>query len=328
MGVLLGAESETTTLDFKKIWNDIVTYFTTNYWNIILFFAILLIGIIVVKILVKLMRRILSHSKMEKIAQSFLISIVKYLLYLVLVLILLSVIGVNLNGILTALSAAILAVGMALQNNIANLANGIIIVSSHMINEGDFIQVDDVTGTVKTINFLFTTVNTTDNKRVYVPNSTIVNSSLTNFGVNGTRRVDFTFSTSYDADVEFVKKTVIEVMYSLGKIKEDPKPFCRLKTLNASSIDFFANCWCDAKDYWDVYYYVTENVFNEFKRRGISVPYAQTEVRIRTDNVKMPVAGEKLPEREEIPEPTQLPPHYKSPLLNKLKDLKDKLDEE
>ena len=327
MSGLLAAESETTKLDFVKIWNDIVTYFTTNYWNIILFFAILLIGIVVVKVLVKLLRALLGRSKMEKIAQSFIISIVKYLLYLVLVLCLLSVIGVNLNGVLTALSAAILAVGMALQNNIANLANGIIIVSSHMINEGDFISTGEVTGTVKTINFLFTTVNTTDNKRIYVPNSAIVNNPLTNFGANGTRRVDFTFSASYDADVELVKKTVTEVMYSFGKIKEEPKPFCRLKTLGSSSIDFFANCWCDAKDYWDVYYYVTENVFNEFKRKGISIPYSQTEIRIRTDDVRMPVAGDKLPEREEVPQPAPAPT-FKSPILNKLKTLKDKLDEE
>ena len=327
MATFLSAETDTTAFDLKKIWNDIVTFFTENYWNVLLFFAVLVIGIIVIKLLVKLFRRILARSKMAKIAQSFLVSIVKYLLYLAFVLALLAILGVNLNGILTALSAAILAVGMALQNNIANLANGIVIVSSHMLNEGDFIQVGDVMGTVKTINFLFTTVNTTDNKRVYIPNSTIVNSSVTNYGINGTRRVDFTFSVSYDADVELVKKTVIEVMLSFGKIKEDPKPFCRLKTLNASSVDFFANCWCNAADYWDVYYYVTENVFNEFKRKNISIPYAQTEVRIRTDEVHMPVAGDKLPEREELPPEVPLP-QYKNPLMNKLKTLKDKLDEE
>lgn len=313
---------------FTKIWNDIVTFFTEKYWNIILFFSILLIGIIFVKIIVKLFRKVLSRSKMEKIAQSFLVSIVKYLLYLALLLSLFAVIGINLNGVLTAISAAILAVGMALQNNIANLANGIIIVSSKMINQGDFISTGDVTGTVKDINFLFTTVNTTDNKRVYIPNSSIVNSPLTNFGVNGTRRVDFTFSTAYDTDVELVKKTVTEVMYSFNKIKTDPKPFCRLKTLNSSSIDFFANCWCDANDYWDVYYYVTENVFNEFKRKVISVPYTQTEVRIRTDEVKLPVAGDKLPKREELPEELPTQPHFKNPFLQKIKELKDKLDEE
>ena len=318
----LAAES----FDFHRIWEDIVTFFTTQYWNIILFFAVLLIGIIIVKILVRIVKSMLAHSKMEKIGQSFVLSIVKYLLYLVLILVLLSVIGVNLSGVLTAISAAILAVGMALQGYISNLASGIIIVSMHMIHKGDFIAIGDVTGTVQDINFLFTSVNTIDNKKVTFPNSNILSSSLTNYGVNGTRRVDFTFSVAYETDVEMVKSIVLAVMASNNKIKETPTPFCRLKTLNSSSIDFFANCWCDADDYWDVYYYVTENVFNEFKRNAVAVPFTQTEVRIRTEDVTMPVIGDKLPERQPNPEPEKQ--EEKDPFLKGIKKIKDKLEEE
>ena len=314
--------------DFKQIWDDIVVFFTTKYWNVLLFFAALLIGIILVKLLVKLTRRILKRSKIEKIGQSFILNIVKYLLYLILILILLSIIGVNLSGVLTAISAAILAVGMALQSYIANLASGLIIVSMHMINKGDFITSGDVTGTVQDINFLFTTINSTDNKKIMLPNSTIVNSSLTNYGANGTRRVDFTFSVAYESDVEEVKAVVLAVMHSYNRIKEDPIPFCRLKTLGSSGIDFFANCWCDSDDYWDVYYYVTENVFNEFKRKGISIPYAQTEVRLRTDNVTLPIDGDKLPEREERILKPKVVRETKSPIAKKLKKMKTKLDEE
>ncbi len=299
--LFLLAADQPTEFSFLKIWSDIVTFFTTKYWNILLFFSILIIGIILIKVLQKVIKKLLARTKMEKIAQSFVLTVIKYLMYLIFILILLSVIGVNLTGVLTAISALILAVGMALQGYITNLASGIIIVSMHMINKGDFISIGDTTGTVQDINFLFTSINTTDNKRITFPNSSIVSSSLINYGINGTRRVDFTFSVAYESDVEEVKKTVREVMLSYNKIKVDPAPFCRLKTLGASSIDFFANCWCDSADYWDVYYYVTENVFNEFKRKNISVPFAQTEVRIRTDEVVMPVNGEGLPEREELP---------------------------
>ncbi|MBO4540022.1 MAG: mechanosensitive ion channel [Clostridia bacterium] len=324
MGYLLAAEES---FDIKKVWNDIVTFFTTKYWNIILFFAILVIGIIVVKLLVKLIHGLLRRSRIEKIGQSFILNIAKYVLYLILILVLLAVIGVNLSGVLTAISAVILAVGMALQSYISNLASGMIIVSMHMINKGDFIAVGDVTGTVRDINFLFTTVNTTDNKKIMMPNSTLVNSPLTNYGVNGTRRVDFTFSAAYESDVEAVKKIVLSVMASYNKIKEDPAPFCRLKTLNTSSIDFFANCWCDSADYWDVYYYVTENVFNEFKRSGVAVPFTQTEVRIRNDEVKMPVEGDKLPDRQEYIRKPEVVRKSKSPIAKNIKKITTKISE-
>lgn len=288
-------------MNWNKIWNSIVDFFAGNIWKIVGFFATLLIGVIVIKIIVNIMTRLFNKAKMEKIAQQFIRTIIKFLLYLILVLMLLSIIGIQISGIITALSATLLAVGMALQNNIANLANGIIIVSTKMFKKGDFITVGSVSGSITDINFFFTTLTTPDNKKVTLPNNTIVNSEVTNAGANKTRRVDWTFSVAYESDVEQVKKIILDVMNSNGKIyvNEGKKPFCRLKTLGASSIDFFANCWCDSEDYWDVYYYVVENVYNEFKKNDISVPFAQLEVRNRTDKVVMPFNKEALPERVE-----------------------------
>lgn len=288
-------------MNWNEIWDSIVNFFQNNIWNIVKFFAVLLIGIIVVKLVINLTNRILSKAKMEKIAQQFIMGAVKIILYLILVLSLLSIIGIEITGIITALSALILAVGMALQNNIANLANGVIIVATKMFKKGDWISVNGVSGGVVDINFFFTTLATADNKKVTVPNSSIVNGEVENAGANKTRRVDFTFSVAYETDVELVKKIVTDVMRSNGKIYDNDKhkPFCRLKVLGASSIDFASNCWCDSEDYWDVYYYVVENVYNEFKRNNISIPYNQLEVRTRTDKVVMPVNKEPLQARVE-----------------------------
>lgn len=288
-------------MNWNEIWNSIVSFFENNIWNIILFFAVLFIGIVVIKLAINIMNRILCRAKMEKIAQQFIMGALKVVLYLILVLMLLSIIGIEITGIITALSALILAVGMALQNNISNLANGVIIVATKMFKKGDWISVNGVSGGVVDINFFFTTLNTADNKRVTIPNSAIVNGEVENAGANKTRRVDFTFSVAYETDVELVKKIIIDVMKSNGKIIDNDKntPFCRLKTLGSSSIDFFANCWVDKEDYWDVYYYVVENVYNEFKRNNISIPYNQLEVRTRTDNVVMPYNKEPLQQRVE-----------------------------
>ena len=286
-------------MDWNKLWNDIVNFFTNNIWNIVMFVAVFIIGICVVKILINISKRILGKTKMEKITQGFIMAIIKTILYLIFVLILLSTAGIQITGIITALSAAVLAVGMALQTIIANVANGIVIVSTHMFKKGDFITVNGDSGAVTDINFLFTTITTADNKRITIPNSTIINNNVTNAGSYDSRRVEFTFSVAYESDVEKVKEIVLDVMKSNGSVYLDPEPFCRLKTLNASSLDFFAHCWCDRSDYWDVYYYVVETVYNEFKRNNISVPYNQLEIRERKDDVKMPVVGNGIPERVE-----------------------------
>lgn len=287
-------------MNWSGIWNSIVSFFSNNIWNIILFFAVLVIGMVVVKIVLNIIRRVMSNTKMEKVTQSFIYKIVKFLLYLVLVMVLLSMLGISMTGIVTAFSACVLAIGMALQNNIANLANGIVIVTSKIFKKGDFVEVDGVSGSVEDINFLFTTITTVDNKRVTLPNSAIVDGAMVNYGANPTRRVDFTFSVAYESDVELVKKVILDVINSNGKVRvQDKAPFCRLKVLNASSIDFFANCWVDAEDYWDVYYYVVENVYNEFKRNGISIPYNQLEIRERKDEVVMPVIDTPLQNRVE-----------------------------
>ncbi len=286
-------------MNWSKIWLDICNYFKSNIWNIVLFFAILLVGIIVIKILLSVIRKILKHTKMEKIAQQFICTILKFLLWLLLILLLLSQLGVEITGILTAFSAVILAVGMALQNAISNVANGIIIISSHMFKKGDYIITNGVEGNITDINFMFTTLITTDNRKITLPNSNLLNNNVTNLGAYPKRRVDFTFSVAYESNVENVKQIVTDVMKSNGKVYLDPAPFCRLKFLSASSIDFFANCWCDNEDYWDVYYYIIENVYNEFKRKNISVPYNQLEIRERKDKVTMPIVGKSLPKREE-----------------------------
>ncbi len=286
-------------MNWAEIWESIKNFFTNNYVGIIKFFAVLIIGIIVIKIVLNIIKRIMRRTKMEKVTQSFLYGILKFCLYLLLILTLLSILGISISGIITALSALVLAIGMALQSNISNLANGIVIISSHMFKKGDYISVDGVEGSIYDINFLFTTIMTADNKKITIPNSTIVNNAVTNFGANSTRRVNFTFGVAYESDVEKVKKIIIDVMKSNGKVRLDEEPFCRLKELNNNSIDFFAYCWVDNEDYWDVYYYVMENVFNEFKRNNISIPYNQLEIRERTDNPIMPVENDGLPQRVE-----------------------------
>ena len=286
-------------MDWQKIWNDIVGFFQHNGWNIALFFVVLVFGIMAVKLFLNITRRILNKTKMEKIAVGFVMAILKFLLYLLLVIALLSIIGIEVSGIVTALSAVFLSVGLALQSTIANVANGIIIVSSKMFKKGDYIAVDGVEGSVTQINFLYITLITPDNKRITLPNNALLNGVVTNYDSNNTRRVNFSFEVGYDNDVEQVKKVVLDCMKSNGLVLLDPAPFCRLNELGGSNLVFTARCWCDREDYWTVYFDITETVFNEFKRHNISIAYDQIEIRERTDEPANPVNGDGLPVRKE-----------------------------
>ena len=286
-------------MDWQKIWDTIVNFFRNNTWNILIFVAVLFFGIVAVKLLINIIRRMLKRTHIEPIAIGFVMAIVKFLLYLVLVFILLDILGIGITWLVTAFSAAFLAIGLALQNNIANMANGIIIVSSGMFKKGDYIEVGGVEGSIAKINFLYVTLITPDNKRITLPNNKILNEIVTNYDSNNTRRVNFEFEVSYENDVEKVKKVVLDCMQSNGKVRLDPAPFCRLKTLGDHNLLFVARCWCDREDYWSVYYDITETVFNEFKRSGIEIAYNQLEIRQRTDNPENPITGTGLPERIE-----------------------------
>lgn len=287
-------------MDWNSIWTTIKNFFTDNIWNIITFFAVLFIGIIIIKLMLNLFKRVMAKTKMEKVTQSFLVHIVKFVLYLTFIIMLLSILGISMSGVLTTISAMVLAIGMALQNLITNIANGMVIVTMQMFKKGDWVSVNGVDGSIQDINFLFTTINTADNKKITIPNSDILNNPVTNYGSHRTRRVDFNFQVAYESDVALVKKIILDVMYSNGKILLEPTaPFCRLKNLNDNGINFFANCWVDSEDYWDVYYYVMEYTFNEFKRNKIKIPYSQIEIRERKDNVVMPVISNQLHVRED-----------------------------
>ena len=286
-------------MDWNAIWQDIKDFFTGNGWAILGFFITLIVGFIIVKLMIKLCRKLLSKTKLERIAQKFILSIVKVALYLIWILILLSELGISITGIVAALSAAVLAIGLALQDSLSNLANGIIIVSGKFFKEGDYINVDGVEGTVKNINLLSTTILTTDNKTITLPNSHIVNNPMTNFNNEKTRRVDLSFDVAYETDVEKAKSVIMQVIQSDGRIYLEPKPFVGLQSLKDNSINLITKVWVDSEDYWDVYYYLIDKIFNELKKNDISIPFNQLEVRLRNDDAKMPYDATPLPVRIE-----------------------------
>ena len=224
MKYLLAAETAPT--EELTLWEEVVaslkTFFLDNWLNVVYFFVALFIGIVLVKIILRITRSVLARSKMEKITQSFLLSLLKFVLYLLLILILAQIIGIPITGLVALISAAGLAVSLALQDSLSNLANGIIIISSKPFHEGDYVQINGVEGTVKNIRMLTTALVTPDNKLIVLPNSNIVTNEIVNYNVLGRRRVDLTFSVAYESDLKQVCGIISEVIRSDGRTLEDP----------------------------------------------------------------------------------------------------------
>ena len=249
-----------------------------------------------------ILKRIFKFRKVDAVATRFICTLIRFFLLVFLGLILLAIVGIPITGLTTAMSAAVLAVGVALKEFLSNVASGLILVGSKKYNSGDYIIVGGVEGSIIDINFLFTSLRTADGKLVTLPNSTMTGSPVTNLGAFPRRRINFTFPVAYESDTKLVVKVVTDVMKSNGKVHLDPLPNCRLKELGESSLNFFATCWVDKEDYWDVYYYVMEHVFDEFKRNGIQIPYKQIELRERTEKVHMVPASTLPPRTEKIRE--------------------------
>ena len=294
-------------MNWDKIWDNVLNWLSTKGLQLLEAIIALVVGIIVIKVCVKILKSIFKKTKLDKVVASFLTNVIKFVLYLLLAYIVASIVGIPMTGFIAIISAAGLAVSLALEGSLSNLANGVVLIMTKPFSENDFVEIDGQSGSVKEIKMLYTVITTSDNKDVVIPNKTVVGSNIVNYSANGTRKVVFSFDCAYSSDVEKVKAIINSVIINHELVLLEPTPFIALKTLGESNITFTASCWCKTGDYWTVYYDVMDSVFNEFKRENISIAYNQLEVRIREDEEILPfrtneienIVDEKRQELEE-----------------------------
>ncbi len=292
-------------MTWDDIWNTIVEFFKTSGLQIVYAILVLIIGLILIKVINKIVQKALARTKMERITQGFIRSIIKVLLYAVLIFAVLQMFGIPITGLVTVLATAGAAIALSLKDSLSNVASGMILISNKVIKQGDYVEIDGEEGTVTNVRIMFTQIITTDNKTITFPNSMITSTDIVNYSTQGSRRLEMEFDIAYETDIDLAKKVILDVCHSNGKISLDPAPTVNLKYFKDSNITLFLTCWTKAP-YWDIYYYIMENVYNEFKRNKISIAYDQLEVRLRNDTVTMPFNPAPLPERvEPEPEPEQ-----------------------
>lgn len=264
----------------EKTLEKFITLCTDGAIKIVFALLVLIIGFKVVKIVAGCMAKSRALEKIDPAVRTFLMSFIKIMLKIIIVISAAGILGVPMTSFITILGSAGVAIGLALQGSLSNIAGGLIILIFKPFNVGDFIDFSDGAGVVKSIGIFYTKIVTGDNKLIIVPNGAITNQSLVNASGCDERRVDFTFSTGYECDVEKVKEILLSIAQNHDKIKSTPAPVARLMNHGESSLDFAFRVWCDSADYWDVYFDVEEQVKQEFDKNGISIPYPQMDVHV------------------------------------------------
>lgn len=246
--------------------------------KLIVFLLILLIGFRIVKILIKLLNKGKGFNKLEKSVQTFIISFVNILFKCLVLITGLAYIGIPMTSLITLFGTASLAVGLALQGGLTNMVGGLMILIFKPFKVGDYVDTHADSGTVSEISIFYTTLVTPDNKRVVLPNGNLANSSVVNYSHFQKRRLDIDFSTSYNSDIEKVKKVIREVIESEEKILKDEDIFVRLTSHADSALIFSVRIWVKNEDYWNVKFNMLENVKIAFDKNKIEIPYPQLDV--------------------------------------------------
>ncbi len=261
---------------FEKLWQFFLGYIPT----LILAAVIYIAGCILNKIVLKILGKGLEKSRLDRTVHGFLKSLVKIVLSALILIIVLTVLGIPMTSIIAVVTSAGLAVGLAMQSSLSNVAGGVIVLMGRSFKVGDYVKIGSEEGTVKEITILSTKIITIDNKVVYIPNGTVSNSVITNFTQEKTRRVDLVFGISYDNDAKKAVSVISGVLAENGKVLADPAPFVRVSGFSASSVDISVRAWVNAGDYWDVYFAMYEDIKEAFDKNGIVIPYNQLDVHI------------------------------------------------
>ena len=241
---------------------------------------LILVGVVVIRVVLKLLDRVLARSKSLKSLSHYIHSVAKISMAFILVLMVAEDVGIHTTSLVAMLSVAGLAVSLALQNTLSNVAGGIMLLVTTPFQVGDYVEADGVSGTVHAIDLSYTAILTIDGKEIFVPNSQLSGTKIVNYTVLGRRRVDLNFTASYDAPTETVMTACMEAVEATANILPDPAPAVHLTDYGASSIEYTIYCWCTVENYWPAYHSINEKLRDTFAKHNVEMTYDHLNVHI------------------------------------------------
>lgn len=246
--------------------------------------VILVVGLLVIYLAMKLLTKALEKSRIDKTAHGIIKSLTRVGLWVLLAVIILTTLGVPTASLVALIGASGLAIGLAVQNSLQNLAGGFTLLFSRPFSVGDYISSNGEEGTVQEISMLSTKLLTVDNKVVYIPNGQVSANKIINFTKEDLRRVDINFSIAYEDDFGKAVSLIHSVIDAHPLALKDPAPFVRMSDHAASSIVITTRVWTKSADYWTVNFDMIEQVRAKFDENGISIPYNQLDVHMKENN--------------------------------------------
>lgn len=234
----------------------------------------------VMKVILSLIDRTMTRLKVEPTVHKFTHSCLKVLMWIITGLVVAGYLEFPVNSLVTVLGVIGVALSLSLQGSLSNLAGGIMVMVSRPFAVGDYVEAGSVSGTVIEIGLVYTRLKTIDNKIIFIPNGEISGERIINYNKQEQRRVDLTFTVSYDADPERVKEIMRQVIGAHPKALFTPEPFVRTTSLGESSVGYTLRVWCATEDYWDLYYDLLEQIRAAFDREGIELTYNHLNVHI------------------------------------------------
>lgn len=273
---------EVTTATLGVSWDEVVAFAKTHAVDfalaLVTALVIFYVGRIVVKLVTRAIRKVMNAQEVDPTLVTFISNLVNMVLMVIVAIAAIGALGVQTTSFIAILGAAGLAVGLALQGSLSNFASGVLIIIFRPYKVGDWVEAAGISGAVKEVQILTTILTTGDNKQVIVPNSQIMDSVITNYSANDTRRVDMVVGVSYSDDLDKVRNVIGELIAADDRILADPAPKVAVSELADSSVNFVVRPWVKTADYWGVMFDLTEAVKKRFDQEGISIPFPQQDV--------------------------------------------------
>lgn len=243
----------------------------------------LIIGSWIINRIINVFKKLLLKRNIDPSLTPFLTSLISALFKVMLYITVIGMIGIEMTSFIAILGAAGLAVGMALSGTLQNFAGGIMILLFKPFKVGDVIDAQGYVGSVKEIQIFNTIMKTPDNKTIIVPNGGLSTGSMINYTTEPTRRVDWTVGIGYGDDSDKAKEVILNLLGKDDRILNDPAPFVAIAELADSSVNFTVRVWVNAADYWGVFFDFNEQVYKNFGKEGLNIPFPQMDVHVHKD---------------------------------------------
>ena len=268
---------------FEELLDQFLTGSIDFLGKVLIALLIFYLGRWIIKQIDKVFKRMLNRKVDDIALRSFLMNILNIALFATLIILIINIVGSKTVSLVALIGSIGLALGLAVKDNLANFAGGVMLLFNKPFRGGDYIEAQSVAGTVQSVGILYTTITTFDNKTVHIPNGPLSTGNIINYSTQATRRVDLTVNVDYGSDVELVKRLLLDIAENHPQVLRDPEPSARMVKMNDSSIDFTLKVWAKGSDFWPVTFDLNEQAYDALVAHGLNIPFPQMTVHMAKD---------------------------------------------